>query len=110
MTLPWRGPRLVRCMSTSWCPAPSRAILWEIRRNAHSGSMSLLVTMREGGRSPPSTSSRAVGADLAMWNNRSAYRQPFPETADHLFASGAARRSASSSGSTHGPPMAVHSS
>jgi hypothetical protein len=28
--------------------------------------------------------------NLAMWNNRSAYRQPFPETADHLFASGGA--------------------
>ena len=27
---------------------------------------------------------------LAMWNNRSAFRQPFPETADHVFASGAA--------------------
>ncbi|GIJ43920.1 enterochelin esterase [Virgisporangium aliadipatigenens] len=25
---------------------------------------------------------------LAMWRNRSAYRQPFPETADALFASG----------------------
>ena len=25
-----------------------------------------------------------------MWNNRSAFRQPFPETADRLFASGAA--------------------
>ena len=27
---------------------------------------------------------------LAMWRNRSAYRQPFPETADAVFAHGAA--------------------
>jgi S-formylglutathione hydrolase FrmB len=27
---------------------------------------------------------------LAMWRNRSAYRQPFPETADAVFANGAA--------------------
>lgn len=46
---------------------------------------------------------------LSMWRNRSAYRQPFIETADSMFARGDARRRSSST-STPGVPTAVRSS
>ncbi len=33
---------------------------------------------------------QGYGGHVAMWRNRAAFRQPFPETADQVFASGAA--------------------
>jgi hypothetical protein len=46
---------------------------------------------------------------LAMWGNQTPFRQPFPQTADAMFAEARLRR-ASSSTSTRGRPMGGRSS
>jgi len=91
VTLPWRGPLagqmhehvvVSRALEGNPLGDPTERPLWVYvppgyDADADEGLPSIYIIQGYTGH-------------LAMWNNRSAYRQPFPETADHLFASGAA--------------------
>ena len=68
-----------------------RATRWVTPASGRSGSTCRRATTMSPARAYPSVYViQGYTGHVAMWRNRSAYRQPFPETADAVFADGQA--------------------
>ena len=91
MPLPWErdlGGRIDHRTISS--PPSSPATPWATRPSARCGCTCPRLRRRPDRRYPSVYVIQGYTGHVAMWANRSAYRLPFPEAADQLFASGEA--------------------